>query len=508
VTRLVAVWLAGALPLGCSATSGPDARRGETTVAMEGGATIDGAKAGPEAGGADGGVGVEAGGAEAGSVEVGASPDDPDPTFTQAELAALAALSPSSLPPPPPDVSNAHADDPTAAAFGQKLFFTSIFAGPLLDGDNDGSPSTLGVRGQTGKVACAGCHLPGRDFSDTRSPSAQISLASGWGRRRAPSLLDIGQATIIMWDGRRDALYNQVFGPIESVVEMNSSRLYAAEQIFHQFAADYEGVFGPLPPLDDTTRFPPLSATVTGCQPAHPSSPSPTCDGTWHGSPGDHAEFDGMAPADQDAVTRVIVNVGKAIGAYERLLTCGPGRFDQWMHGDAGALSRAEQRGAEVFVGPGKCVACHSGPFLSDQAFHDVGLVPATVAAAFIDANDPGAAVGLANALADPLNTKGAFSDGDDGRLPASVPASMQGAFRSPTLRCVARRPSFFHTGQTKSLAAVVAFFDAGGDPAGGYVGTSEVAPLGLTALQKSDLVAFLGALDGPGASASLTTPP
>jgi len=241
-------------------------------------------------------------------------------------MAALATLSPASLPTPPPDATNAHADDPAAATLGQQLFFATVFAGPLLDGDNDGSPATLGFKGQTGKVACSSCHVAEHDFSDTRSPSAQISFAAGWGRRRAPSLLDVGQAKLLMWDGRHDALYNQVFGPIESVVEMNSSRLYAAEQVFAHFKSEYEGVFGPLPPLDDATRFPLLSGAITGCQPVG-QTPLPTCDGTFHGYPGDHAEFDGISQADQDAVTRVVVNVGKAIGAYERLLTCGTSRF-------------------------------------------------------------------------------------------------------------------------------------------------------------------------------------
>jgi cytochrome c peroxidase len=431
---------------------------------------------------------------------------DPDPTFTGAERAALAALSPSTLPGPPVDVTNAHSDDPAAAALGQKLFFAPLFAGALLDGDNDGSPGTLGKKGDTGKVACASCHVPTGDFSDTRSPSAQISFAAGWGRRRAPSLLDVGQAKLIMWDGRRDALYNQVFGPIESPVEMNSSRLYAAEQIFSNFKADYESVFGPLPALDDTTQFPALSATLTGCHPAG-TTPQPTCDGTWNGYGGDHAQFDSMSPASQDAVTRVVVNVGKAIGAFERRLTCGPSRFDQWMHGDASALTRSEQRGAEVFVGPGKCAKCHSGPFLSDQQFHDVGLTPVVVASAFIDANDHGAIGGVAQALADPLNSRGTYSDGDDGRLPASVQPSWEGSFRTPMLRCVSKRPSFFHTAQTKSLAAVVEYFDQGGDPSG-FLGTSEIAPLHFTALQKQDLLAFLKALDGPGPAASLQASP
>jgi cytochrome c peroxidase len=423
--------------------------------------------------------------------------------LTAAERAALAALAPAALPPPAPDVTNNYADDAAAAALGKKLFFTPLFSGRLLDGDNDGSAATLGQQGDTGKVACAGCHVPMDGFSDTRSPSEQISLASGWGKRRAPSLLDVGQAKLIMWDGRRDALYNQVFGPIESPVEMNSSRLYAAEQVFAHFKPDYEAVFGPMPPLDDASRFPPIAATDTGCAMLGGNN---ACATAVKGSPGDGSVFDGMMPTDQTAVTRVIVNVGKAIGAYERLLGCGPGRFDAWMHGGATALSAEEQRGAQVFVGPGKCAGCHAGPYLSDQQFHDVGLAPGQVAAAFVDADDHGAADGIAKAIADPLSSKGMFSDGDDHRLPASVAPSLEGSFRTPTLRCVSRRPSFMHTGQLRTLEAVVDFFDQGGD-AMAFYGNKEVASLGLSAQQKSDLVAFLKALDGPGPSGALLQP-
>jgi len=52
--------------------------------------------------------------------------------------------------------------------------------------------------------------------------------------------------------------------------------------------------------------------------------------GPFHGYPGDGAEFDGSAPRIKAAVTRVVVNAGKAIGAYERLLSCG-NHFDAWL---------------------------------------------------------------------------------------------------------------------------------------------------------------------------------
>lgn len=439
------------------------------------------------------------------ATDAGAANESP-PTFSPAELAALAALSPATLPSPPADVSNRFADNAQAALFGQKLFFETAFSGALAEGDDDGTPETLGVKGDTGKVACAGCHIPTAGFSDNRSPGMQISLAAGWGRRRAPSLLDVGQAKLLMWDGRHDALYNQPFGPLESPVEMNSSRLYATERLYALYRTDYEALFGAMPPLDDATRFPQLAADVTGCQPSTVDI-QPTCNGTEHGMPGDHAEYDGMAPADQTAVTQVIVNMGKALGAYERLLTCGPGRFDQWMHGQASALSASEQRGAQIFVGRGNCVSCHTGAFLSDQSFHNVGVQPAEVAVAFIDADDQGAATGLAAALADPLNVRGAFSDGDDGRLPASVTPAMAGAFRTPALRCVGQRPSFMHTGQLTSLAAVVTFFSLGGDTSG-YSGTNELSALGLSTQDESDVVAFLKTLDGPGANPNLEGSP
>jgi cytochrome c peroxidase len=431
---------------------------------------------------------------------------DGAPSFTQAELDALGTLSPTTLPAPPEDASNRFADDPAAQAFGQRLFFETGFSGKLLDGDNDGTDNALGNRGETGKVSCAGCHLPDAGFLDDRTLGKQISLGAGWGLRRAPSLLDVGQAGLLMWDGRHDALYNQPFGPLESPVEMNTSRLFTAQVLHQKHRAEYEALFGEMPPLGDTTRFPPLTPETTGCQPSGIDTPT-TCNGTEHGLPGDDAEFDQLTPEDRDAVTEVVVNLGKALGAYERLLSCGSSRFDDWMSGDTEALSFAEQRGAQLFVGRAGCVTCHSGPYLSDQKFHNVGLQPKPVAVVFLDANDRGAAQGLELALVDPLNVRGKFSDGDDGRLPDAVTPEMEGAFRTPTLRCVAQRPSFFHTGQMRTLDEVVAFFARGGDHFG-FPGKSELSPLELSDDERGDLVAFLRTLDGPGPDSSLRGSP
>jgi cytochrome c peroxidase len=424
---------------------------------------------------------------------------------------AFEALAPEVLPSPPADSSNRWADDPEAARFGQSIFFDPGFAGPLLDSDNSGDSQSLGTMGETGKVACTGCHVPAAGFVDDRSPRQTISLASGWGKRRAKPLLDVGHAKILMWDGLHDALYNQPFSPFESAVEINSSRLYVAQQIYVRYKQPYEAIFGTFPAaLDDTERFPQLTAEETGCRSLETSLDGNTTTGVdCHGMPGDQAEYDSLAEADKDIVTRVVVNVGKALGAYERLLSCGPGRFDAWVQGDDAALTDAEQRGAALFVGKAECVKCHSGPFFSDQQFHNVGMAPGGVGAAgrTYDLNDHGAAEGLAAAQENPLNVKGSYSDGDDGRLPTAIAPGMDGAFRTPSLRCVSTRPSFMHTGQMHSLVDVVAFFARGGDSSG-FEGTSENFNRGLSSEEQADIVAFLKTLDGAGPPSELLAPP
>jgi len=428
---------------------------------------------------------------------------DDRPVLSDDERAALAALHYDDGP-PPADPSNRVADDAVARDFGQTLFFEPALSGQLLEGDNDGTLGTLGERGDPGRVSCSGCHLPQASFVDARSPHHQVSLAAQWTLRKTPTLLEVAFAPLYNWDGRRDAIWNQALGVMESNREFNSGRLFVAEQLFRLHRAEYESVFGALPPLDDATRFPQLTGDTAGCvEVSTPQGSMFRC----RGVPGDGADYDGMEPADQELVTVAAVNATKALEAYVRALRCGASRFDAWLDGDTNALSASELRGARLFVGSAGCVTCHSGPRLTDGAFHNVGLSPGVVAVAIQDLDDHGAATGVAAALADPMSTAGAYSDGDRHALPSAPGAELEGAFRTPTLRCAASHPSFMHTGQFTSLTQVLAFFDRGGDPAGNYPGTNELAPLGLSDGDQADLVAFMQALTGPGPSADLLAP-
>ncbi len=267
----------------------------------------------------------------------------------KARLATLAL--PKSGPLPPADRTNAFADDPRAAALGQKFFFDPRFSGPLLDEANDGTSGTLGKRGEPGKVACAGCHMPvNGGFVDVRSPREQLSLGSGWTHRKAPSLLNVAQMSFLMWDGRRDTSFSQVFSPIESPLEFNSSRLFLAQQVYRLYRGEYEQVFGPLPSLLD--GFAALAPTDAGCSELPKDPLHENCTKAGHDDP---------------AVVRVVVNFGKAISAYTRKLGCGRSRFDEWIDGDAKALTADEQAGALLFVGKGACTLCHSGPYFTDR---------------------------------------------------------------------------------------------------------------------------------------------
>jgi cytochrome c peroxidase len=405
----------------------------------------------------------------------------------------------------PADPSNRFDQDAAAQRFGQRLFFDPNLSGPLIEGDHDGSAGTLGLVGEPGRVSCASCHVPEAGFVDVRSPHQQISLGAQWTARRTPTLLEVASAPLYNWDGRRDSLWGQAIGVMESEREFNSGRLLVAQQIFRRYRDEYEAIFGLLPPLDDAERFAELSPADAGCA-ERLTQQGPVFD--CRGKPGDGADFDALAEIDQTSVTQVMVNAAKAISAYVRRLRCGPGRFETWLAGEREALSASEQRGAALFVGRAGCVGCHSGPLLSDGAFHNVGLSPAPVATAFVDTDDHGAALGIAALEDDPLATDGDFSDGPRDVVSVSPGPELEGAFRTPTLRCIADQPSFMHTGQLENLAQVVHFFARGGDPPGGYPGSSELGPLELSAADEADLVAFIAALQGAGPPPELLRAP
>ena len=106
----------------------------------------------------------------------------PRPEWTTEQVATLRSLWIGSLPPLPPDPSNAVADDPGALALGQRLFFEV----------------RLSVNGN---VACASCHQPALLFQDGR-PLAQ---GVGTTTRKTMAIAGTAYSPWLFWDGRKDS---------------------------------------------------------------------------------------------------------------------------------------------------------------------------------------------------------------------------------------------------------------------------------------------------------------
>jgi cytochrome c peroxidase len=95
-------------------------------------------------------------------------------------------------------------------------------------------------------------------------------------------------------------------------------------------------------------------------------------------------------------------------------------------------------------------------------------------------------------------NTGVAWRDGrllDSGRGAITGRDSDRGAFKTPTLREIARTAPYMHDGSLAGLRDVIDFYDRGGQP-NPYL-DSEIRPLRLTAEDKTALIAFLRALNG-----------
>jgi cytochrome c peroxidase len=147
--------------------------------------------------------------------------------------------------------------------------------------------------------------------------------------------------------------------------------------------------------------------------------------------------------------------MAKAIAAYERTVLSGDAPYDKFKAGDKAALSEAAQRGLKLFNGKANCSACHAGPNFTDNAFHNIGV-----------------------------------DDGDVGREAISKSLGDRGAFKTPTLREIARTAPYKHDGSLKTLEEVVAHYNKGGSPHPQL--DEEIFPLKLTDAEAADLVTFL----------------
>jgi cytochrome c peroxidase len=374
--------------------------------------------------------------------------------WSASERATIRSLWIGSLGALPRDPSNRYADDSSAIELGKALFFDRRLSG-------------------SGLLACGDCHEPGRVFQD----GTPLGHGAGTTDRRTMPIAGSAYSPWLFWDGRADSQWAQALGPLESAVEHAGTRALYARLIAQEYRRQYRAIFGPLPDLT-----------------AIPKSAGPL------GTAAEREAWGRLSPATQDSITRVFVNIGKAIEAFERRIQYRESRFDRYaakIVGDANAdtttdMSAEEIAGLRLFIGKAGCVSCHSGPLLTDNAFHNVGV------AGTVDAQpDSGRKTGLDLLLASEFNCLGLYSDAQPSecalsKVTATRPSDVQ-AFRTPSLRGLTRRAPYGHTGEFATLAAVLEHHNRAPR---GTAGTTELKPLGLTKPELDAIEAFLRALD------------
>jgi cytochrome c peroxidase len=126
-------------------------------------------------------------------------------------------------------------------------------------------------------------------------------------------------------------------------------------------------------------------------------------------------------------------NIVKAIAAFERTIISGDTAWDRYRAGNTSALSESAVRGWNVFQAI-KCTNCHDGVLLTDQQYHNVGIG--------MDQKEP-----------------------DVGRFKVTNKPEDTGAFKTPTLRDIAKSAPYFHDGSAATLEQALDIMLAGGKP-------------------------------------------
>jgi len=280
------------------------------------------------------------------------------------------------------------------------------------------------------KISCATCHQPDLHFSDAL-PKSRAFDGHSQVQRNAPSLLYAGYQFAQFWDGRDSSIEMQVMDVMSNPLEMNADHHITIQRL--QEHEQYRRLFSRI--------FP---------------------------NTGDGAI----------SVTRI----AGAIAAFVRTLDPRNAPFDRYIDGDTAALSPAQARGFNVFMGKAQCGTCHFVPLFN-------GLMPPLYNFTELEV--------LGTPLTDDLLHPQA--DTDSGRYKVFPIAYYNGAFKTPSVRNVSATAPYMHNGGFHTLEAVVEFYNKGGGRGIGLHTEQQTlsgAPLNLTKNEISDIISFLHALE------------
>jgi cytochrome c peroxidase len=180
-----------------------------------------------------------------------------------------------------------------------------------------------------------------------------------------------------------------------------------------------------------------------------------------NGVPSYTAQFQKVfgGPADEKKVTQ-------ALATYMRTIISKETQWDKFTNGDQTAMSDAAKRGWQTFQ-DAKCTNCHKGVLFTDLSYHNVGI-----------------------GLVDGKPT-------DVGRFSVTKMEKDTGAFKTPTLRDVARSGPYFHDGSGATLEDAVMLMAKGGTP-NPFLDKTNLEDRKLKPEQIADVVEFLKALTEP----------
>jgi cytochrome c peroxidase len=311
----------------------------------------------------------------------------------------------------------------------------------------------------SGYVSCVACHQPDRAFTDNLPRARGLAPVD----RNAIALQNLRLQRWYGWGGASDSLWMASLRPILDPREIGSSagKVASVVRTGDGVACRYRAAFG--------------------------------------------------ADPEGEADETVLVNVGKALAAYEETLVTGRTPFDDLRdalaRGERPAASypKSAQRGLKVFVGRGGCVSCHGGPNFTDGAFRGTGVPPFVGQAA----PDTGRFAGVSTLRASRFNLRGTYNDGSaSGAQDVKTDARDRGKWRTPSLRNVAVSPPYLHNGTAASLYDVVRRY-ARAPGARPYIDDERrVRRVELSEADVEDLAAFLGTLtDADGATRPLPPP-
>jgi cytochrome c peroxidase len=156
-----------------------------------------------------------------------------------------------------------------------------------------------------------------------------------------------------------------------------------------------------------------------------------------------------------------VASIPMALATYMRTIISDDTPWDRWQKGDSSAVDASAKRGYEVFK-KAECASCHSGVLLTDQQFHNVGI-------------------GMD------------VEDYDVGRFKVTELEQSRGAFKTPTLRDIAKSAPYFHNGSVGTLEEAVRLMVSGGGK-NPYL-DEKLKPRDLSDTEIAELMAFLESL-------------